>query len=262
MKTNFFLTAYSSAKKNIKYIFIIVVLYLFFLISNLPATVLLTTISLPAGMALTNISGTVWSGDVKEVKYAGIDLGSVRWELHPLKLVMGELSADISVENKKQYVNTEINLSFSGKVELEETRFLIDLSSLQPLTYGMPFSYAGIASGYFPVSFFHKNNYIGLNGKLSLSEIEMISPQQQSFGDFHIDFRAENEGATSGRIKDSAGLLKIDGLLTLNKNGQFNISAKVAAREKDSPLEKVISFLGRKDAGGYIQLNSNYKLWH
>lgn len=261
MKINYSLPDFSFNKKNIQYILIILALYLFFLITSLPATVILSSITLPNNIKLSSISGTIWSGKVRQFKVSGIDMGSIKWELHPLNLIMGELSADVSVVNDKQYINTEVKLSYSGKIELEETRFLVDLSSLQPLIYGMPFSYAGKASGYFPVSFFHKNNYIGLNGKLSLTNMEMISPQRQSFGDFIIDFRAEKEGATSGQIKDSGGVLDISGQLMLKKSGQLNFSAKLAAREMGGSLEKALSFLGKKDASGRVQVNSNFKLW-
>lgn len=251
----------SCNKKQIQYAFIVLGLYSFFLITNLPATVIFSSIKLPNNIKFSSISGTVWSGRARQLTISGINLGSIRWDLHPLNLIMGELSADISIINNKQFINTEVNLSYSGKVELEETRFLIDLSSLQPLTYGMPFSYTGKASGYFPVSFFHKNNYVGLNGKLSLTSMEMLAPQQQSFGDFIVDFRAEKEGATSGKIKDSSAILNLTGQLTLKKNGQLKLLAKLAAREKNSSLEKVLSFLGKKDAAGRVQLSSHFKLW-
>ena len=57
--------------------------------------------------------------------------------------------------------------------------------------------------------------------------MEIISPQRQSFGDFVVDFRAEKEGATSGRIKDSGGQLSVDGKLNLSKNGQFKITLSI-----------------------------------
>lgn len=234
---------------------------MFFLVTTLPASIIFSSIKLPNNIKLSSFSGTVWSGKAGQLTISGINLGSIKWDLHPLNLIIGELSADISVINNKQFINTEVNYSYSGEIELEDTRFSIDLSSLQPLTYGMPFSYTGKASGYFPVSFFHKNNYVGLNGKLSLTSMEMLAPQQQYFGDFIVDFRAEKEGVTSGKIKDSSEVLNIDGQLTLKKNGQFNFSAKLAARKKDSSIEKILSFLGKKDAGGRVQLNHNVKLW-
>lgn len=249
-------------KKNINTIVIVVVLYLFFLVINLPANIVLSLFALPDNVKFTSVTGTVWSGKVNKLNYAGIDLGSVKWELHPLHLIFGELNADISFVNRKQYIQSEISLSPSGKIELKETRFSIDLSALQPLTYGMPFSYAGEASGYFPVSHFHKNKYVGINGKLSLNNIQMISPQQQSFGDFLIDFHAEKEGATSGDIKDNSDVLELSGRILLNKKGKLNLSAKLAANEAGSSLERVISFLGPKDAAGRVQLNSVLSLWY
>ena len=262
MNVNFSFSDFFSKKNNIKAIFIVVVLYSFFLVINLPANIVLSLFTLPDNIKFTSVTGTVWKGKVKKLNYAGIDLGSVNWELHPLHLILGELNADISFVNRKQYLQSAVSLSPSGKIELDETRFLIDLSSLQPLTYGMPFSYAGEASGYFPVSYFHKNNYVGINGKLSLNNIQIISPQQQSFGDFLINFRAEKEGATSGNIKDNSEILNISGRIMLNKMGKFNLSAKLAAAEAGSSLERVISFLGPKDASGRVQLNSNLSLWN
>lgn len=262
MKINFSLADLPFERLNIKYILAVVVLYLFFLIINLPASIIVSNINLPNNAVLTSISGTVWSGKVEQLKISNIEVGSVSWKLSPLNLIIGELAADISIVNRKQYLNAEVNISLSGKIKLEETRFSIDLTSLAPLTYGMPFAYAGKASGYFPVSFFHKNNFVGVNGKLSLSSIEMISPQNQYFGDFIVDFRAEKEGATSGKIKDSGGALSIDGQLALKKNGQLNTSVKLSARETGGSLEKMLSFLGRKDTSGRIQLNNNIKLWH
>jgi len=262
MKRNFSLPAVSISKKHIKVVSLVIGLYFFFLIITLPANIIVPFIKMADNIKFSSISGTVWSGSISKLEVSGINLGSVNWQLHPLNLLIGELFVDVSIINGKQYFKSEVSFSPLGKIEFEETNFKFNLSSLQPLTYGMPFSYAGDISGYFPLSFFHKNNYVGVNGKLSLSNMVMVSPQQQSFGNFFIDFRAEKEGATSGKIKDNDAQLSIDGQLSISKKGQFKISAKLAARETNSSLDKVISFLGRKDASGRILLNSNFKLWH
>ena len=262
MKFNFPSFPISFTKNNIKIVISIIVLYLFFLIISVPANVLLSNLNLTKNIIINSVSGTVWSGNIGQLQVSSINVGKVSWDLSPLNLLVGELSADIAIINDEQFINSKVNVSSSGKVELEETRFSIDLSTFAPLTYGMPFAYSGKASGYFPVSFFLKNNFVGINGKLSLANIKMISPQEQIFGDFIVDFRAEKEGATSGKIKDMGGVLDIAGLLGLNKKGQFNISAKLAAREPDAALEQMLSFLGTKDASGRVQLNSSIKLWH
>ena len=249
-------------KKNIKIAISVIVLYLFFLIVSIPANVLLSKLNIPKNVIINSVSGTVWSGNIGHLQVSSINVGRVSWDLSPLNLLIGELSADIAIINDEQFINSKVNVSSSGKIELEETRFSINLSTLAPLTYGMPFTYSGKASGYFPVSIFLKNNFVGINGKLSLANIKMISPQQQTFGDFIVDFRAEKEGATSGKIKDMGGALDISGLLNLNKKGQFSISAKLAVRESDAELEQILSFLGKKDARGRVELNSSIKLWN
>ena len=253
---------FSFNKKTIKYIGITFFLYLLFLIVNVPASLAISFINLPTNLTYRTVSGTAWTGKLQQARYKGVSLGTVNWEFSPLNLLLGELSSDVSIVSNEQYINTELTVSLSGKVNLEETRFSIDLSSLQPLTYGMPFAYEGKASGYFPVSFFLKNEYVGLNGKLSLSAIAMISPQQQSLGDFMVDFRAENEGATSGKIADNGGPLSISGTLNLSKNGQIVVSAKLAAKEAGSALEQALAFFGRKDSNGRVIVNTRFKLWH
>lgn len=261
MSFHSFYSGFSFSGKNIKYIFIVIVLYLFFLIINFPAKIALSYISLPKNVSLTSVTGTVWSGKAAKISLSGIELGKIDWELHPLNLILGELSADISILNNQQYFNTQLYISPSGQLELEETRFSVDLGLFQPLTYGMPVSYSGKVSGYFPVSLFNKNNYVGINGRLSLSNITMSLPQHQSLGDFIIDFRAEKDGATSAQIKNSGGTLKVDGKLKLSKNGLLNISATLLPKIPGSPIEKTILFLGQPDSRGHTQLNYQFKLW-
>lgn len=261
MKFNFPSLHLSFNKNNTKIAISVIVLYLFFLIINIPATILLSNLNLPKNVIINSASGTVWSGNIAQLQVSSINVGKVSWNLKPLNLLVGELSADIAIINDEQFVNSKVNVSSSGKIELEETRFSVDLSTFAPLTYGMPFAYSGKASGYFPVSFFLKDAFIGINGKLSLANIKMISPQEQIFGNFVVDFRAEKEGATSGKIKDAGGALDVAGVLDLTKKGLFNISAKLAVRESDAALEQMLSFLGTKDSSGRVQLNSSIKLW-
>jgi len=248
-------------KKNNKLVLITIFMYLFFLVLTLPASVVVSWLTLPANTKIANPSGSIWLGKAESIRYSGVDLGALEWELHPLSFFLGELSADVSIIKNKEYFRSEVSLSPSGKIELEETRFFVELSSFQALSYGMPFSYDGIVSGYFPVSHFYKDHYIGLNGKLSLNSIKLISPQRQLFGDFTIDFRAENKGLSSGKIKDNGGPLELSGKVMLDKNGLLNLTSKLFAREKGGSLEKMISFLGQKDGSGRIQIKHSLALW-
>ena len=117
--------------RYIKYGSFVLLLYLFFLIYTLPASVALSFIKLPPKIKISSFSGTVWSGSATQLQYSGVDLGDIKWKLHPLNLIIAEISADISIVNDEQYFRSEVSLSSSGKLELEESRFMIDLSSFR-----------------------------------------------------------------------------------------------------------------------------------
>ncbi|MDH5395481.1 MAG: type II secretion system protein N, partial [Gammaproteobacteria bacterium] len=117
----------------------------------------MSQISMPTNVVLSSVSGTLWKGNVANVKYLNIDLGELSWKLHPLSLLAGNLSADVFLGSGEEYLKSEVEMTISGKIKLEETRFSMKLSSLQPLSYGMPMAYAGKIEGYLPVSYIQKN---------------------------------------------------------------------------------------------------------
>ena len=255
-----FLHVFLALRNNQKYIVSAILLYLFFLIYSLPASFALLFIQLPKNIVLSSVSGTVWSGQARQVKYSSVNFGLLKWQIQPLHMLTGKLAANISLRNGKQFIRSEISIGLSGAIELEETRFLIDIESLQPLTYGMPFSYAGQLAGDFPVSFIHKNHYLQFTGQLELNDLKLTSPQAQSFGDINIDFSAQKDGSSSAQIKDAGGPLSISGKLSLNKNARLTLAAKLSARETGGSLDQLISILGKKDQSGRVQLNTQFQL--
>ena len=221
----------------------------------------ISLINLPSIIKISSSSGTIWSGKIQNLSVSNIKVGSLAWNLHPLNLLLAELSMDISIVKNKQFVTSKVILSSTGRINLEKTRFSIDLSLFQPLTYGMPFSYTGMAKGYFPTVSLDKNNHIGINGRLSLTDLTMISPQRQLFGDFTADFKPDGKSDTTAIVKDVAGPLQLDGVLTLSKDGKVNLDAELTALESASPLDKMISILGVRNSENQIELKNNFQLW-
>lgn len=220
---------------NKKYILSSICLYFIFLISSIPANTVVSLINLPSVIKISSISGTIWSGRIENISVSNIKIGSLAWNVHPLKLLLAELSMDVSIVKNKQFVTSKVILSSTGKINLEKTQFFVNLSLFQPLTYGMPFSYTGIAEGTFPSVLLDKNNDIGINGRLTLTDLTLVSPQRQLFGDFTVDFKPNGKSDTTAKVKDIAGPLKVDGILTLSKDGKVNLHAELAALEKASP---------------------------
>ncbi|WP_000816416.1 type II secretion system protein N, partial [Vibrio cholerae] len=62
---------------------------------HLPAQVALSPLPLPEGLELTGIEGTLWQGQAAQVRWQGMSLGDLNWDLHLSALLLGQLEADI-----------------------------------------------------------------------------------------------------------------------------------------------------------------------
>ncbi len=49
---------------------------------HLPAQVALSPLPLPEGLELTGIEGTLWQGQAAQVRWQGMSLGDLNWDLH------------------------------------------------------------------------------------------------------------------------------------------------------------------------------------
>ncbi len=238
-----------------------ILIYLFFLSLYLPASVVISKLSLPPGVSLSGIRGTVWSGKADKLSVRGVQAGSVKWELSPWSLLLIKPTATVSILNGRQFILSRVSFSFSGKMELHDTRFNIRLSTLQPLIYGMPLAYGGQAAGFFPDIYFYRDQYIGINGKLSLSGLKLTSPQQQYLGNYIATFQQEKAGATSIRITSTQAELDVDAQVMLEKNGLAKITTQLAAAKTANNIDKMIAMLGKKDSQGRVMLRQQFKLW-
>ena len=238
-----------------------ILIYLFFLSLYLPASVVISKLSLPPGVSLYGISGTVWSGKAERLSVRGVQAGSVKWELSPWSLLLLKPAASISILNGRQFFLSRVSVSSSGKMELHDTRFNIALSTLQPLIYGMPFAYEGQAAGFFADIYFYRDHFIGINGKLTLTGLKLVSPQQQHLGDYVAAFQQEKAGATSIRITSTQAELDIDAQVMLEKNGLAKVIAQMTVAKAGNHIDKMIAMLGKKDSRGRVMLRQQFKLW-
>jgi len=247
-------------KTFFKYIYVLIVLCFVFLLANLPAKYIFSVVKLPENIKVSSVTGTIWSGTIKQLSISGIKLGGVSWRMLPERLILGQLSSNISLNKKEQFFRANISVSALGRFELKETDFFIDSALLQPLLYGMPFSYSGTAKGCFPSIEFLENNYIRMNGEISIKDAKLISPQQQLFGDFVASFKIEKENKTLVIVKSIDSPLIMSGKIKLTETGRIDVSAKMAARSDEPALDKMLLFFGPKDEQEQVEFKQQLQL--
>ncbi|GAB5380077.1 MAG: GspN family type II secretion system protein ExeN [Aliiglaciecola sp.] len=79
----------------IKWVLLGLVVYLVFLLAKLPASQVIHRIPLPDNIIVSNVEGTIWSGNAGNVFINNIAIDNVHWEASFWSLLIGNLSLDI-----------------------------------------------------------------------------------------------------------------------------------------------------------------------
>ncbi len=244
-----------------RYLALVVGLYLFFLLARFPAAVALNMVELPDTIRIGSVTGTIWSGQANRVVLRGISLEQIKWRLSPWALLVANLSLDVEARQQKQFAMTQLQLGLSGNIALYQTRFSFDLAMLQPLFYGLPLAYEGKASGYFPELQWKKQHHVVVNGKLSLTGIGLLAPRQQQLGDYVVRFQAEKNAASSFVIQDAEAQLGLDGRGVISKDGMLDLAVELDTRGVTEDIRQTLAMLGRKTAQDGIYIKQQLRLW-
>ena len=109
---------------------------------NAPASFLAPAIQTSgAAVQYKELRGTIWRGEVAGVSTGEQYLGDIAYELKPLSLLTGALSADVAARGGAAVGEGRIAASlFGGQVMLENATFEFDLASVERYSlFGIPY---------------------------------------------------------------------------------------------------------------------------
>lgn len=110
---------------------IFIVAYIVFMLASLPAATVLGMVTLPPGVKLGEVNGTVWQGQSTAVQYKNDVFTNVKWDLSPLSLLTGSIAADVSFGKARD------TGSISGK-GFVSSNFAMDDFAAEDFTLRMP----------------------------------------------------------------------------------------------------------------------------
>jgi general secretion pathway protein N len=127
--------------KYLKYGFIAAVCYAVFLVALLPASFVISKIPAPRGLILGAAQGTVWQGKLDFVRYQGVTLTNVTWQLLFGSLLQGQLVVDTKVGSRTDDIRGggELGYSLAGVLvnDFKLTAPLSVIGQIQPLPLGL-----------------------------------------------------------------------------------------------------------------------------
>ena len=242
------------------------------LIANVPARVM--TGVLPQQVALSGVSGTLWSGQAARswimVDLKPVMLGHVHWQISPWR-VLWSTPLRLSAEWGDQILQTKLGIGFSGQWQLHDTRMAVELDALGAL---MPLYLGGKATGEFDLIQLSPKSLSKARGRVTLQNAVWTATSGNiPLGSYRLDIgraakvaqlpesaspRASPADADSvdGVVLTEDGALILNGAITLSANG-YNIDLRATGPvARDESFRRAVSILATPTAAGFDVLIS------
>ena len=241
-------------KSLIKGIALGVVAFLVSLVYTAPAH--LSTRYLPPSVSFSNLGGTLVNGHAEDVRVNNFDLGQVSWTLKPLSLLLGKLTAQISLDRDTLSGNGAVFLTFS-RVGVEDAKFSGDAELLSSYlgTYGVRLN------GQFDLeleSFTATPEGPGdAQGLLLWRDARLTQPSPLNLGDVQVDL-SQQEDTAVGILKNNGNTLILDGQVEIRPGWQYLARIKIEpTRTTPKDLRQTLRLIGRADSKGAVTLTQN-----
>lgn len=248
-------------KSWMKYVFLGLASYLVFVIVQFPANKayylvedILDEQNVP--LELFDVKGSLWHGTASTLIYDGKRFDAVAWEFHPLDLLTANASVSFRFKGINTSVKGKLSKSVFGTLALNNVQANIGATELLSLLKIPAVKLGGsFALNLSQLKLSGKTvDYI--QGRLLWSDAESQFPQKLTMGDIFSDFSTTDDGVIQAKLGDGGGPLELNGDLSVNPDGKYDLKGLMAARAgRQSVLGRSLGFIGKYDASGKASFN-------
>jgi len=215
-----------------KLIITAVISYIVFLLILLPAAQIFPFLKIPASTAsFSGISGSIWSGRIDRVRLQKQNIHAVQWDVKPLSLLTGTLSADILSSYQNIDASTLLDYSlFSKKLSLSDLRSEFSASQLQKLLE-LPFAeLTGSIHMDMNSIVLQQNKLSQVNGQIIWNDAKVKISKPIALGILNVDVSTPKSGELSAILSNRQGALSIQGKLKLMANSRYTLDVRLKPR--------------------------------
>lgn len=232
-------------------------LYLSFLVAELPAARLLGWLSLPPGLSLGDVSGTLWQGQVARVGWRGRQLRALSWHVSAGSLLLGRPTVQLTFTDADGLTG-QAELGWLGHWRIRA----LDLQApAEALLAAVPQPWPVTAGGRVRLQIdegeFEPAGCRSLVGELRWSEARLATP----LGELALVEAVAQLGCEQGRLqaelRQASPQLSLQGHAELNGQGQYRFRGTLVPGAGLPPqLASGLEQLGPRDSQGQIRLSA------
>ncbi|SDS69604.1 type II secretion system protein N (GspN) [Halopseudomonas xinjiangensis] len=230
-------------------------LFLGSLIWNIPAAFVWSLVEsrLPAKVTVTGLTGTLWSGQVRNMQVGGIEQGALIWSWNPGQAFLGRLGLDVAWLPRNGRVDAQLKMGASS-LRIENANGRLDAATMAALNKA-PFILGG--TWLFDVPLLELEDFERVQaaeGRLVWQDAAGGLPQPLPLGHLAADLGAEDGWLVLDLSDEGGGPLGLRGSARWRPAEPMHIDARLRAEASAEPtLTQGLGLLGRPDQEGWVQ---------
>lgn len=210
---------------------------------------------LPPAVQLYELDGSVWHGEAGVAQLGGYRVEPLAWDYRPLGLLAGRV--DIAVRFSKDQVRGSgvVGISPGGDLHVADADVSLPVEELARAFRLPVIKLAGEVSTSVTTLQVSGQRLTEADGVLLWQQAQVIRPQALRLGDLEAVFETR-DGVIEGTLRDKGGPLQLEGLVTIQADGSYELNASLASRDDTQPaLSQTLRRLGRPGPDGKVSVN-------
>jgi len=233
-----------------------VLAYIIFSVATVPAARAYPLLkSSIAPLALYDLDGTLWSGRAGTADLGAYRLGSLSWQAHPWKMLLGRLEFAWTAAKDTAQGSGVATRSLTGKIHFSETNASVPVAELSALLPFFPLKPEGVLRIELSKIQIDDNIIVAADGTLDWENAAFLTPQPVKLGGLALTL-ATDDGGVKGTLLDKGGALQAQGVLRLKPDGSYQFTGTLASRDPQQPqIQQSLAFLGKPLPDGKVAVS-------
>lgn len=239
------------------YILTAVISYLFFMVSSLPASKLISLAKENRLITaeLYGVYGSLWNGGAEQLNIPKqLPVKNLQWSFNPASLLVAKISSEISGNIKDQNFIGSISVNAFGTVEANDVRARIESPVMQELI-NMPLGELG---GIFNLNIesliLNDAPIPNINASLKWNNAKLTLTETVDLGNINIVVKPDNENQLTATISNKQGQLSLDGTASVDDKKLYSLDLRITpeANASSSITQSLSMFSRRQTDGSYL----------
>jgi general secretion pathway protein N len=246
-------------KKALKYILLGVVMYVIFMVANLPAPWRFSPglQSRLGGWMLYGVQGTLWQGRAAVVKSRNLQVENLHWDLQPASLLWGRLETALRFKYAGEPATLTLGRSITGTWHVDDVDMELPAARLTPLLRLPGAELGGRLAVKLASLTVKKGRVTAATGNVTWDKAALRRPVAVELGAFTVKLKTGADGV-EGTLLDHGGAVQAQGVVKLSANGRYQFTATFASRDPRQPLiSQGLRLFGNPGADGRVKYSAS-----